>query len=61
MDGVSLSANTRLALNAGDGQPANITALKLAAQAEQAIVKVVEEAARAAPPAGQGRLVDKVA
>ncbi len=62
MDSVSLSSNTRAALNAEGGT--SITALKMAAQSEQAIVAVVEaaaESAKAAAPAGQGRLVDKVA
>jgi hypothetical protein len=61
MDGVSLSANTRSALNAGEG--ASVTALKIAAQSEQAIVAVVEqvaEAAKAAAPEGQGQYVDKL-
>ncbi len=61
MDGVSLTANTRAALN-GAGGNAQVTALKMAAQSEKAIVAVVEqaaEAAKAAPPAGQGRYVDK--
>lgn len=62
MDAISLSANTRAALNGADGQGANITALKLAAQSEQAVVKVVEEAAasaKASAPEGQGRYVDR--
>ncbi len=62
MDGVSLSANTRSAINAEGG--ASITALKMAAQSEQAIVAVVEqvaEAAKAAAPAGQGQNVDRLA
>ncbi len=60
MDGVSLSSNTRAALNGAEG--ASISALKIAAQSEQAIVAVVEqvaEAAKAAAPAGQGRNVDR--
>ncbi len=62
MDGISASANTRAALNSADSQQTGgVTALKTAAQSEQAIVKVVEDAARSAPPAGQGRFVDKVA
>jgi hypothetical protein len=62
MDGVSAAANTRAALNAGDGQqPGGLNALKIAAEAEKAVVKVVEETARAAPPEGQGRRVDKIA
>jgi hypothetical protein len=62
MDGVSLSSNTRAALNASGG--ASITALKIAAQSEQAIVAVVEQAAetaKAAAPAGQGQNVDRLA
>ena len=62
MDGVSLSANTRAALNGAEG--ASISALKIAAQSEQAIVAMVEEVAetaKAAAPQGQGQNVDKVA
>jgi NADPH:quinone reductase-like Zn-dependent oxidoreductase len=62
MDAVSLSANTRSALNnAGSGE-VGVTALKIAAQADRAIVAVVEQAAEALksiPPAGQGQYVDK--
>jgi hypothetical protein len=62
MDAVSATANTRAALNAGDVQQAGaVNALKIAAQSEEAIVQVVEEAARAAPPEGQGNVVDKLA
>jgi hypothetical protein len=60
MESVSLSASTRSALNGAQG--ANITALKMAAQSEQAIVQVVAEAAesaKAAAPAGQGLVVDR--
>jgi hypothetical protein len=63
MDGVSLSANTRAALNSAESNVA-VTALKIAAQSEQAIAAVVEqavEASKALPPAGQGRNVDKYA
>jgi hypothetical protein len=62
MDGISLSANTRAAINAEGG--ASISALKIAAQSERAIVAVVEQAAesaKAAAPAGQGQRVDRVA
>jgi hypothetical protein len=62
MDAISVSANTRPALNGADAQGANITALKLAAQSEQAVVKIVEEAAasaKAPAPEGQGRFVDR--
>ena len=61
MDGISLSANTRAALNGADGQ-ASVTAMKIAAQSEKAIVQVVEEAAgtaKAPAPEGQGRHVDR--
>jgi hypothetical protein len=60
MESVSLSASTRSALNGAQG--ANITALKMAAQSEKAIVQVVAEAAesaKAAAPAGQGLVVDR--
>jgi hypothetical protein len=63
MDSVSLSANTRAALNNAEGNLA-VTALKIAQQSEQAIVAVVEqavEATKALPPAGQGQNVDKLA
>jgi hypothetical protein len=62
MDGVSLSSNTRAALNASEG--VSVTALKMAAQSEQAIVALVEqvaETAKAAAPAGQGQHVDRLA
>jgi hypothetical protein len=62
MDGVSLSSNTRAALNASEG--VSVTALKMAAQSEQAIVAMVEEVAetaKAAAPQGQGQHVDKLA
>ncbi len=61
MDGISLSANTRAALNGADGQ-ASVTALKMAAQSEKAVVQVVEqvaETAKALAPEGQGRYVDR--
>jgi hypothetical protein len=61
MDGVSLSSNTRAALNASGGT--SITALKIAAQSEQAIVALVEqvaETAKASAPAGQGQNVDRL-
>lgn len=61
MDGVSLTANTRAALNGADGQT-SISALKIAAASEKAIVQVVEEAsetAKALAPEGQGLYVDK--
>ena len=64
MDGVSLTANTRAALNGAEGQGAGIVALQIAAQAEKAVVQVVEQAAesaKAAAPEGQGRHVDKLA
>jgi hypothetical protein len=63
MDGISLSANTRAALNGAEGGAA-VTALKIAAQSERAVVAVVEQAAEAAKalaPPGQGALVDRSA
>jgi hypothetical protein len=62
MDGVSLSSNTRAALNASEG--VSVSALKIAAQSEQAIVALVEqvaETAKATAPAGQGQNVDRLA
>jgi hypothetical protein len=62
MDSVSLSANTRAALNGAQG--AGISALKIAAQSENAVVAVIEQAAefaKANPPAGQGQYVDRTA
>jgi hypothetical protein len=62
MDAVSLSANTRSALNNAGGGDMAVTAMKIAAQSDQAIVAVVEQAAeaiKALPPAGQGQFVDK--
>jgi hypothetical protein len=60
---VSLSANTRAALNASEGQQtAAVSALKIAANADKAIVAVIEqsaEALKAAAPAGQGQNVDR--
>ena len=63
MDEITVTANTRAALNGADGQ-ASMSALKLAAQAEQAVVEVVTQAAeqaKALAPEGQGRYVDRVA
>jgi hypothetical protein len=63
MDAVSLSSNTRAALNSAEGN-AQVTALKIAANADKAIVAVVEqavEATKALPPPGQGQNVDKLA
>lgn len=63
MDAVALSANTRAALNNGGGDVA-VNAMKMAANAEKAVVAVVEQAAealRALPPVGQGQNVDKLA
>jgi hypothetical protein len=63
MDGVSLSANTRSALNGAEGNAA-VTALKIAVDSERAVAAVVEqavEATKAPPPSGQGQNVDKYA
>jgi hypothetical protein len=63
MDAVSLSANTRAALNGADSN-AGVTALKVAVQSDRAIVAVVEQAAeaiKALPPSGQGKVVDRLA
>jgi hypothetical protein len=63
VDAVSLSANTRAALNSAEGN-AGITALKIATDSEKAVVAVVEQAvesAKALAPAGQGQYVDKTA
>jgi hypothetical protein len=60
---VSLSANTRAALNAGEGQQtAAVSALKIATNADRAIVAVIEqsaEALKATAPPGQGQNVDR--
>lgn len=60
---VSLSANTRAALNSGEGQQtAAVSALKLAADADKAIVAVLEQSAQdiqSLPPTGQGQVVDR--
>jgi hypothetical protein len=65
MDGVALTSNTRAALNAGAGQQAlAVSALKIAAESERAIVSVLETSAaelKAIAPAGQGANVDRVA
>jgi secreted protein with Ig-like and vWFA domain len=67
MDSVSLSSSSRAALNVAGGegvQGAAVSALKIAAQSEQAIVQVVQQAAeaqKALPQAGQGQNVDKLA
>jgi hypothetical protein len=67
MESVSLSTSSRAALNIAGGegsQGAAVTALKLAAQSERAVVQVVEqsaEALKALPQAGQGQNVDKFA
>jgi hypothetical protein len=64
---VSLSANTRAAINIADSggqQAVAISALKVAADADKAVVAVVEQAAealKAIPPAGQGQNVDRLA
>lgn len=63
MDAASVSASTRAAINGAEGNQA-ITALKMAAQADKAIVAVIEEVAetaKALAPAGQGRNVDRLA
>ncbi len=63
MDAVSLSSNTRAALNGAEGN-AQVTALRIAAESERAVANLVAEsveAAKAAAPAGQGRNVDKYA
>jgi hypothetical protein len=63
MDSAAISANTRAALNASEGN-ASVAALKVAVQAEQAVVAVVAEAvetAKAVAPSGQGQNVDKYA
>jgi hypothetical protein len=60
MTDVSLSATTRAALNGGGS--AAISALKVAAESDRAIVAVVEqvaEAVKALPPPGQGQNVDR--
>jgi hypothetical protein len=64
---VSLSSNTRAAVNALDGggqQNIAVSALKNAANAEKAIVAVLEQSAaslQAIAPAGQGGNVDRLA
>ena len=63
MDSVSLSAGMQSALAAGGSGDANraVTAIKIAAQADQAVAQMVEESARALQaqlPPGQGRAVD---
>lgn len=63
MDSVSLSAGMQSALAAGGSGDANraVTALKIAAQADQAVAQMVEESSRALQaqlPPGQGRAVD---
>ncbi len=63
---VSLSSNTRAAVNALDGGQQNvaISALKNAANADKAIVAVLEqsvETLKAIAPAGQGGNVDRLA
>jgi hypothetical protein len=64
---VSLSSNTRAALNiaeAGVSQTAAVSALKIAANADKAIVALIEQSAetlKAAAPTGQGRNVDRLA
>jgi hypothetical protein len=63
IDSVSLSANTRAALNGAEGNAA-VTALKIAVESERAIASVIEQVVESAPvpaPAGQGRNVDKLA
>jgi hypothetical protein len=63
MDAVSLSSNTRAALNGAEGN-AQITALKIAADSEKAIANLLEqsvEATKPLPPSGQGQNVDKYA
>jgi len=63
MDGVSLTANTRAAINGADGGAA-VAALKVAADQEKAILQVVQQAAetaKAPAPEGQGRYVDRLA
>jgi hypothetical protein len=63
MDGIATSANSRAALNSAEGNM-QVTALKIAADADKAVVAVVEqavEATKALPPPGQGRFVDKTA
>lgn len=63
MDSVSLSPAMRSALDASSSGASDRAAisLKIAAQADQAIVQIVEESARALQaqlPPGQGRAVD---
>ncbi|MGL4636819.1 MAG: hypothetical protein ACRCWF_12625 [Beijerinckiaceae bacterium] len=64
---VSLSSNTRAALNAldsGGQQNMAVSALKMAANSDKAILAVVEQSAenlKALAPAGQGRNVDRLA
>ena len=64
---VSLSSNTRAALNlaeAGVSQTAAISALKIAANADKAIVALIEQSAesiKAVAPAGQGGNVNRLA
>jgi hypothetical protein len=63
MDGVSLTANTRAALNGADAS-AGVTALKIALDSDKAIVALIEqstETAKALPTAGQGQQVDRIA
>jgi hypothetical protein len=65
MNDISLTANTRAALNLGEtgaSQGIAIAALKAAANADKAIVQLVAQATesvKALPPVGQGQLVDR--
>lgn len=67
MSQVAATSNTRAALNlaeAGISQTAAVSALKIAANADRAILQVVEasaESLKALPQAGQGRNVDRLA
>jgi hypothetical protein len=63
MDGVSQSANTVAGLNGGGAQDRGVAALKMAAEADKAILQVVEQAAQSAKATnqeGQGRFVDRL-
>ena len=56
-----LSTSLAAAQSTSTRQTVAIAELKQAHEAEKALVQMVDEVARSAPPPGQGKVVDKLA
>jgi hypothetical protein len=58
---MDLAGSLMAARTAATQQSAALAIVKKSHEMEQALIQMVDEVARSAPPPGQGRVVDKVA